>query len=230
MTAATVPLIPGPPDGPGMTESADDDDLTLTWAELTDEIRQTQRTGQCARPVRLQGRIDAIDLATGELRPVYDSGTEPGGAAADRLRQPPRIRLPALLPRLQARRPAARPRRPVRRQGHPRDCRRAPVRVRHAHRPLVRAGPLPADARQDRAALPTPPRPQARAAARTAATSPARVRTRRERPAARPAAVPGLLRLPGRRAVQRRSPVTCGGGSPPTCPATSPACSASPSS
>ena len=41
--------------------------------------------------------------------------------AADRVRQPPRNRLPAVLGRLQARRPPARARRADRRQGHPRD-------------------------------------------------------------------------------------------------------------
>jgi hypothetical protein len=78
VTVATVPLIPGPP-GPGMTETAADPSITLTWAEIGRELRQAERTGLCARPVRLQGRIDAIDLATGELRPVYDTGIEPDG-------------------------------------------------------------------------------------------------------------------------------------------------------
>jgi hypothetical protein len=54
--------------------------LALTWAELHQEISQAERTGLCRHPVRLKGRIDAIDLATGELRPVYDTATEPGGA------------------------------------------------------------------------------------------------------------------------------------------------------
>ena len=78
MTAATVPLIPGPP-GPGMGESADPA-IILSWAELDREIRQAERTGLCAHPIRLRGRLDAVDLATGELRPVYDTATEPGGA------------------------------------------------------------------------------------------------------------------------------------------------------
>jgi hypothetical protein len=79
VTVATVPLIPGPDTGPGMGESADDPAITLSWAELDGELRQAERTGLCACPVRLRGRIDAIDLATGELAPVYDTGTEPGG-------------------------------------------------------------------------------------------------------------------------------------------------------
>jgi hypothetical protein len=79
VTVATVPLIPGP-DGPGMGESAAGHAVTLTWAELGREIRQAEATGLCARPVRLKGRIDAIDLATGELRTMYDTAAEPGGA------------------------------------------------------------------------------------------------------------------------------------------------------
>jgi hypothetical protein len=63
VTAATVPLAPGPDTGPGAWESADD----TSWH--TD----------CRRPIPLRGRIDAVDVATGELRPIYDTGTEPGG-------------------------------------------------------------------------------------------------------------------------------------------------------
>jgi excisionase family DNA binding protein len=40
---------------------------------------QLAATGHCAAPVRLQGRIEAIDLATGQARVVYDTDTEPGG-------------------------------------------------------------------------------------------------------------------------------------------------------
>ena len=60
-----------------MGESADSA-ITLTWGELDREIRQAERTGLCTRPIRLTGRIDAIDLATGELRNMYDTATEPG--------------------------------------------------------------------------------------------------------------------------------------------------------
>src|SRR5262249_504713 len=61
--AATAPLTPGPVPGPGAWESADD----TPWHD------------PCRHPVPLRGRIDAVDLATGELRPMYDTGTEPGG-------------------------------------------------------------------------------------------------------------------------------------------------------
>jgi hypothetical protein len=63
VTAATVPLTPGLHDSPGAWESADD----TVWH--TD----------CTHPIPLRGRVDAVDLATGELRPMYDTGTEPGG-------------------------------------------------------------------------------------------------------------------------------------------------------
>jgi hypothetical protein len=49
--------------GPGAWESADD----TVWRH------------ECAQPIPLRGRIDAVDLATGELRPMFDTGTEPGG-------------------------------------------------------------------------------------------------------------------------------------------------------
>jgi len=78
VTVATVPLIPGP-HSPGMSEVAADHDITLTWAELDRELRQAERTGLCARPVRLKGRIAAIDLVTGELATMYDTSAEPGG-------------------------------------------------------------------------------------------------------------------------------------------------------
>jgi hypothetical protein len=62
-TAATVPLAPGPHAGPGAWESADD----IPWSDT------------CHHPIPLRGRIDAIDLATGELATMYDTATEPGG-------------------------------------------------------------------------------------------------------------------------------------------------------
>jgi hypothetical protein len=51
----------------------------LTWAQFTAGLRDYERTGMCAHPVRLKGHVSAIDLATGELRPMYDTATEPGG-------------------------------------------------------------------------------------------------------------------------------------------------------
>jgi hypothetical protein len=68
------------PPAPGLSGSGTDGIPTVTWADFTRSIAQAQRTGLCTRPIRLRGRIAAIDLATGELRPLYDTATdEPGG-------------------------------------------------------------------------------------------------------------------------------------------------------
>jgi len=41
--------------------------------------QQLAGTGNCANPVRLHSRIDAIDRATGEIATIYDTANEPGG-------------------------------------------------------------------------------------------------------------------------------------------------------
>jgi hypothetical protein len=76
VTAATVTPAPGPLDGPGAGASADD---TITWADFRAWERQLATTGTCTHPIRLRGAIRAIDLATGEVAPVYDTSSEPGG-------------------------------------------------------------------------------------------------------------------------------------------------------
>jgi len=91
------------------------------------------------------------------------------------VREPPRDRLPLLLPGLQARRPPARPRWTGRRQGHPGDRRHAPRASSRPppHRRSVPSTPAASAARPscpaDPAATQTP------VAAPTAATSPAHV-------------------------------------------------------
>jgi len=72
VTAATAALSPEPNPGSGPGATADDTDF-LTWE------RQLTTAGNCTHPIRLRGRIDAIDLATGELAPVYDTAGEDGG-------------------------------------------------------------------------------------------------------------------------------------------------------
>jgi hypothetical protein len=72
MTAATAAPAPEPQSGSGAGATADDD--FRTWE------RQLATAGDCSHPIRLRGRIDAIDLATGELAHVYDTtAAEPGG-------------------------------------------------------------------------------------------------------------------------------------------------------
>jgi hypothetical protein len=39
--------------------------------------RQLRSTGYCRRPVRLRGQVDAIDLASGEVRTTYSTAREP---------------------------------------------------------------------------------------------------------------------------------------------------------
>jgi hypothetical protein len=79
MTAATAALSPEPlitGSGPGVTA---DDTQVISWADFREWERQLTATGHCSHPIRLRGHIDAIDLATGELAPVYDTAHEPGG-------------------------------------------------------------------------------------------------------------------------------------------------------
>ena len=199
---------------------------TITWADFRAWERQLATTGTCSHPIRLTGRIEAIDRTTGETAPVYDTAAEPGGV----LHVACGNRRETVCPACSAvyKRDA---RQLVRAglaggKGVPETDHGASVRVRHPHRALVRAGPLPPDARQDRAALPPTPR-------RRCPPLPARPRhflpdpARRGRSPARAAHVRRLLRLRSRRAVQRPRRGRCGAGSPPTCPATWPASLAS---
>ena len=71
MTAATP--APGPEPSPGSGPGADAADDFHAWEH------QLATEGECSHPIRLRGRIDAIDLATGELAPVYDTAHEHGG-------------------------------------------------------------------------------------------------------------------------------------------------------
>ncbi len=75
MTAATAALSPEPipGSGPGVTA---DDATVMSWADFRAWERQLTT---CTHPIRLRGRIDAIDLATGELAPVYDTAAEHDG-------------------------------------------------------------------------------------------------------------------------------------------------------
>ena len=107
-------------------------------------------------------------------------------------------------------------------KGIPETDRRPSVRVRHPHRPLVRPGPRPPDARQDRPALPPPPRRDKPGAARTAATSPARPATPRTIPGSAGRCAPTATTTTPP-CCSTPTPATCGAGSPPTCPATWPA-------
>ena len=93
MTAATAALDPEPTPGSGSGATADDT-VTVSWADFRAWERQLTT---CTHPIRLRGRIDAIDLATGETRPGLRHRRRARGSAARRVREPPRDRLPGLL-------------------------------------------------------------------------------------------------------------------------------------
>jgi hypothetical protein len=78
VTAATVTFAPGPDQDPGPEAPASDTE-TISWADFRAWERQLASSGGCTHPIRLRGRIDAIDLATGETAPVYDTAAEHGG-------------------------------------------------------------------------------------------------------------------------------------------------------
>jgi hypothetical protein len=78
MTAATATPGPGPHTGPGPDATASDT-ITMSWADFRAWEREFTTTGGCTRPIRLRGRITAIDTITGEIASVYDTRNEPGG-------------------------------------------------------------------------------------------------------------------------------------------------------
>ena len=75
ISGAAAAIAPEPEHGPGPVATADD---VITLADLKDRERQLASTGTCSHPVKLHGRVTAIDLATGEAAPVYDTAAEPG--------------------------------------------------------------------------------------------------------------------------------------------------------
>ena len=193
-SGAAAAIAPEPQDGPGPVATADD--VVITFAEFRPagnassptpapartpsgcKAASTPSTWPPARPPRSTTALDRAGCCTSRA-----------ATAANRSARP------AL--RSTSATPASSSSRAGRRQRRPRVGRRPSVRVRHAHRPVLRAGPRPPQARQDRAALPPPPRRQRPAL-------PARPRhllpgpPRRERPPARPPAVRRLLRLRSR--------------------------------
>ena len=67
MTAATAALDPEPMPGSGSGATADDTARTdfRRWE------REFAADGGCSHPIQLRNRTDMIDLATGELAPLY---------------------------------------------------------------------------------------------------------------------------------------------------------------
>ncbi len=77
ITAPAAALTPEP-DGSGLGATADTTE-TISWADFRAWERQLTSAGTCTHPIRLRGRIEAIDRTTGEIAPVYDTAAEPGG-------------------------------------------------------------------------------------------------------------------------------------------------------
>lgn len=77
----TVPDATISPTDDGPERRAADREL-LELASSEDFARWEQQlitAGNCANPVRLHSRVDAIDRATGERASLYDTASEPGG-------------------------------------------------------------------------------------------------------------------------------------------------------
>jgi hypothetical protein len=51
-------------------------DDVITWADFRAWERQIASTGTCSRPVRLTGRITAVDRATGQTAEVFKTWTD----------------------------------------------------------------------------------------------------------------------------------------------------------
>ena len=58
-----------------MTDALVVDDAAI----LADWERQFSSAGGCSHPIRLRGKVTAIDRATGEAATTYDTGSEPSG-------------------------------------------------------------------------------------------------------------------------------------------------------
>ncbi len=77
----TVPTAATSTAGEGPASRAPADEL-FSFVSGDDFARweaQLAATGNCANPVRLRGRIDAIDRATREIATIYNTTDEPGG-------------------------------------------------------------------------------------------------------------------------------------------------------
>ena len=68
--AATAALAPGPLTGSGSGATADDTKV-ISRADFSAWERQLAADGTCSHPIQLRSRTDMIDLATGELAPLY---------------------------------------------------------------------------------------------------------------------------------------------------------------
>ena len=113
--------------------------------------RQLATETTCSHPIQLRSRTDMIDLGTGELAPLYGEVSVACGNRREAV-----CRACSAVYKRDARQLVRAG--PAGGKGIPRDDHRPSVCVRYPHGPFVRAGSVPPDARQDRAAVPSPPR------------------------------------------------------------------------
>ena len=71
MTAAAAALGPGLAHGPGPGADADDTQV-ISWADFRAWERQLASSGGCSHPIRMRGRIDAIDERTWNVPAMAD--------------------------------------------------------------------------------------------------------------------------------------------------------------
>ena len=161
--------------------------------------------GRWLRPADPAARHPARHRRRDRRDPPRPGHRRPAGQGDLRaVRGPARLGLPALRRDLPGRHLPAHPGRARRRQGCSRVGRHPPVRVRHLHRPLLRARPHPGrHSWREGGPLPSAPQGQLLPARAADLLRPAAQRRRR---LPGQAAVPGLLRLPRGRRVERARP------------------------
>ena len=104
------------------------------WAE------QVAATGYCAHPVRLRGRVEHADRATGEVRPVYSTDREPDATLLKACGNRRASVCPSCSATYQADSFQLLAAGPARRQGCPRDSQQASAAVCHLHGAVLRPG------------------------------------------------------------------------------------------
>ncbi len=152
MTVSAVTLAPGPVTGPGTGAFAEIANPTLR--ELADRasrpdydrwLASTAAAGGCRRPVRLRGEVHDVDVRTGEILTSFHTTAEPDGviykACGDR-----RASVCPACAEIYRRDAYQLVRAGMAGgKGEVPESVRAPVRVRHLHRAVVRPGAYPAE-------------------------------------------------------------------------------------
>jgi hypothetical protein len=78
MTVPATTLSRGD-DGPEPRASAGELLELASGEDFARWVQQLAAAGNCANPILLRGRVDAVDRTTGERASLYDTDSEPGG-------------------------------------------------------------------------------------------------------------------------------------------------------